>query len=52
MSPADDPDPRKEAPKPKPSRVEEAQRVMEEYLDDLREIIRKLRLHLNGGSRS
>jgi hypothetical protein len=52
MSPADEPDPRKEAPKPKPSRTEEAKRVIGEYLNDLREIIRKLRLHLNGGSRS
>lgn len=52
MSSADEKDSRKEAPKPKPSRTEEAQRVIEEYLNDLREIIRKLRRHLNGGSGS
>jgi signal transduction histidine kinase len=47
MSSADEKDSRKEAPKPKPSRMEEAQRVIEEYLNDLREIISKLRRHLS-----
>lgn len=47
MSPADEPDRRKEAPKPKPSRTEEARRIIEEYAESLREVIRKLRRHLN-----
>jgi hypothetical protein len=37
----------KEAPQPKPSRLEEARRLIEEYADDLREIIKRLRRHLN-----
>lgn len=32
-----------EAKEPKPSRMEESRRIIEEYADDLREIIRKLR---------
>jgi hypothetical protein len=32
-------------PRPKPSRSEEALRIIEEYVNDLREIIRKLRQH-------
>jgi hypothetical protein len=32
---------------PKPSRSEELLRIIEEYLDDLREIIRKLRRKMN-----
>ena len=36
-----------EAPKPKPPRSDEERRVIEEYADDLREIIKKLRSHLN-----
>ena len=47
MNPSDEPDPGKEAPKPKPSRSEEARRVIEEYVNDLREIIKKLRRCLN-----
>jgi len=47
MSLADENDPRKEAPKPKPSRTEEAQRVIEDCLNDLWEIIRKLRRKMN-----
>jgi hypothetical protein len=31
----------------KTSRMEEARRIIEEYADDLREIIKKLRRHLN-----
>jgi hypothetical protein len=40
--------PDKEAPKPKPSRSEEALRIIEEYANDMREIIKKLRrlLHI------
>lgn len=30
-------------PTPKPTRMEEARRIIEEYAEDLREIIRKLR---------
>jgi hypothetical protein len=37
----------KEAPKPKPTRLEEALRIIEEYADDLREIIKKLRRKMN-----
>jgi hypothetical protein len=47
MSPSDEPGPHREAPEPKPSRVEEARRIIEEDADDLREIIRKLRRHLH-----
>jgi hypothetical protein len=43
----DKPNPDKEAPKPKPSRVQEARRTIEEYVNDLREIIKKLRRRLN-----
>jgi hypothetical protein len=32
---------------PKPSRSEELLRIIEEYVDDLREIIRKLRRKMN-----
>ncbi|UPJ46169.1 hypothetical protein IVB40_35010 [Bradyrhizobium sp. 40] len=34
-------------PTPKPTRTEEARRIIEEYADDLREIIRKLRQRMN-----
>jgi hypothetical protein len=37
----------KEAQEPKPSRLEEARRLIEQYADDLREIIKKLRQRLN-----
>lgn len=33
----------KPEPKPKPTRLGEARRIVEEYVNDLREIIRKLR---------
>ncbi|MCK1281330.1 hypothetical protein IVB46_39540 [Bradyrhizobium sp. 61] len=36
-----------ELPAPKPSRLDEARRVVEEYAKDLREIIQKLRRKLN-----
>jgi hypothetical protein len=43
-----EPAPDKEAPKPKPSRSQEAAlRIIEEYANDLREIIKKLRRLLN-----
>jgi hypothetical protein len=31
----------------KPSRTEQARRIIEEYIDDLREILKKLRKHFN-----
>lgn len=34
-------------PRPKPSRAEEALRIIEEYANGLREIIKKLRQRLN-----
>ena len=34
-------------PEPKPTRLEEARRFIEEYANDLREIIRKFREKLN-----
>jgi hypothetical protein len=43
----DEPTPDKEASKPKPSRLEEARRIIEEYANELREIIKKLRRRLN-----
>jgi hypothetical protein len=43
----DEPTPATEAPKPKPSRSNEALRIIEEYANDLREIIKKLRRLLN-----
>lgn len=36
-------DPRPEEPPSKPTRSEEARRIIEEYAADLREVIRKLR---------
>ncbi|MBB2731699.1 hypothetical protein ABIF64_006685 [Bradyrhizobium japonicum] len=34
-------------PEPKPTRLEDARRIIEEYANDLREIIRKLREKMN-----
>jgi hypothetical protein len=42
-----EPRPGRQAPQPKPSRLDEARAVIEEYADDLREIIKKLRALLN-----
>ena len=47
MNPPDKPTPGEEAPKPKPSRQEEAMLIIERYANDLREIIKKLRRKLN-----
>lgn len=47
MNAPDEPDPDEKAPDRRPSRSEEIRRIMEEYADDLREIIRKLRRKLN-----
>jgi hypothetical protein len=46
MNEPDKPGPNEPA-KPKPSRLEEARRVIEEYAEDLREILRKLRQRLH-----
>jgi hypothetical protein len=46
--PTEEPRPGEDAPEPKPSRLEEALRVIEEYADDLREMLKKLRRRLNG----
>lgn len=35
------------AKEPKPSRTDEPQRILSDYADDLREIIRKLRRKMN-----
>lgn len=37
----------KEEPQPSPSRIEEARQLVEEYANDLREIIKKLRRPLH-----
>jgi hypothetical protein len=47
MKSPEEPCPDMEAANPKPSRLEEARRVIEEYANDLREILRKLRQHLH-----
>jgi hypothetical protein len=47
MVPPEEPLSGKDEPPPKPSRLEEALRVIEEYAADLREIIKKLRRRLN-----
>ncbi|WP_165936141.1 MULTISPECIES: hypothetical protein [unclassified Bradyrhizobium] len=46
MSKPDEPSPGQEPP-PQPSRLEEAQRVVGEYVENLREIIKKLRRKMN-----
>jgi hypothetical protein len=47
VKPFDEPPPDKNEPAPELSRSEEARRIIEEYAADLREIIKKLRRHLN-----
>jgi hypothetical protein len=47
MKPSDEPRPGKNEPAPKLSRSEEARRLIEEYADDLREVLEKFRRHLN-----
>jgi hypothetical protein len=37
----------KERPQPRPSRLDEARQLIEEYAEDLRKIIKKLRRHLD-----
>jgi hypothetical protein len=43
----DKPNADKDAPEPKPSRLDEARRIIAEYANELREIIKKLRRRLN-----
>jgi hypothetical protein len=49
MSKTDERNSGEEAPEsePEPSHMEEARRLIEEYADDLREIIKKLRSYLH-----
>jgi hypothetical protein len=47
MNKTDKPGLNKEAPRPKPSRSDEALRINEDYANALREIIKKLRQHLD-----
>lgn len=47
MNQPDEPALAKKAPRPKKSRLEEARRVIEEYANDLREIIKTLRRNQN-----
>jgi len=47
MTPTKEPRPNKDRPPPKLSRSEEARRVIEEYADSLREIIKTLHQRLN-----
>ncbi|WP_283842850.1 hypothetical protein [Bradyrhizobium sp. BR 10261] len=42
-----EPDKQSEVPETKPSRLDEARRIIEEYAADLREIIRKFRRKMN-----
>jgi len=46
MTPTDEPGPNNK-PTPKPSRLEEARQIIEEYARDLREIIKKLSQKMN-----
>lgn len=47
MKPLGEPRPGKDEPPPKPSRSEEARQIIQEYANDLLEIIKKLRRRLN-----
>lgn len=47
MNAPDEPSQGKRAPEPEPSRREEAMRIIEEYADGLRAIIKQLRRKLN-----
>lgn len=47
MAAPEKPLPGKDEPPPKPSRLEEARRIIEEYAADLREIIEKFGRRLN-----
>ena len=47
MKPPKEPPPGKDDPSPKSSRLEEARQIIEEYVESLRQIIKKLRRHMN-----
>jgi hypothetical protein len=47
MKPPEEPRPGKDEQPPKPSRSEEARRIIQEYVNDLLEIIKRLRRRLN-----
>ena len=47
MRPPNEPRLGKDEPMTKPSRSEEARRIIQEYINNLREIIKKLRRRLN-----
>jgi hypothetical protein len=47
MKPPEEPGQSKVEPPPKPSRLEEARRIIEEYANNLREIITKFRRKMN-----
>jgi hypothetical protein len=47
MKPPEEPSPGKVERSPKLSRSEDARRIIQEYIDNLREIIKKLRRRLN-----
>jgi hypothetical protein len=47
MKPSEEPRPGKVERPPKLSRTEEARRIVQEYVDNLREIVKKLRRRLN-----
>lgn len=47
MKPGEEPHRSEDKPPPKPSRLEEARRIIEQYAADLRGIIEKLRRKLN-----
>jgi hypothetical protein len=49
MSRPEEPQPGNDEPPPKPSRLEEARRIIEEYAADLREIIKKIEAASVGG---
>jgi hypothetical protein len=47
MKPPEEPHPDQKESPPERTRFEQARRIVEEYADDLREIIKKLRRKLN-----
>jgi len=47
MKRPEQPDPTKKTSEPPPSRTEEALRIIQQYADDLRSIIKELRRRLN-----
>jgi hypothetical protein len=47
MKPREEQSPDKDEPAPKSSRSEEARQIIDDYAESLRQIIEKLRRHLN-----